>query len=44
VIGIVLDGGGEERVDEGRLSEARLTRNLNSQMDEAYDKGAFVPL
>jgi hypothetical protein len=28
VVGIVLDGGGEERVDEGRLSEARLAGNL----------------
>ena len=31
VVGIVLNGGGEERVDEGRLSEARLARNLYSQ-------------
>jgi hypothetical protein len=28
VVGIVLDGGGEERVDEGCLSEARLAGNL----------------
>ena len=28
VVGIVLDGGGEERVDEGRLSEARLAGDL----------------
>tara|TARA_R110002003_G_scaffold145_8_gene13412 strand:+ start:30802 stop:31539 length:738 start_codon:yes stop_codon:yes gene_type:complete len=28
VVGIVLDGCGEERVDEGRLSEARLAGNL----------------
>jgi hypothetical protein len=28
VVGIVLDGGGEERVDEGRLSEPRLASNL----------------
>jgi hypothetical protein len=28
VVGIVLDGGGEERVDEGRLSQARLAGNL----------------
>lgn len=28
VIGIVFDGGGEERVDEGRLAEARLSRDL----------------
>jgi hypothetical protein len=29
VVGIVLDRGGEERVDEGRLSESRLARNLS---------------
>jgi len=28
VVGIVLDGGGEERVDEGRLSETRLAGDL----------------
>lgn len=28
VVGIVLDGGGEEGVDEGRLSEPRLASNL----------------
>jgi hypothetical protein len=28
VVGIVLDGGREERVDEGRLSEARFASNL----------------
>jgi hypothetical protein len=28
VVGIVLDGGGEERVDEGCLSETRLASNL----------------
>jgi hypothetical protein len=28
VVGIVFDGGGEERVDEGRLSETRLASNL----------------
>ena len=28
VVGIVLDGGGEERVDEGRLAEARLAGDL----------------
>jgi hypothetical protein len=32
VVGIVLDGGGEERVDEGCLSEARLAGNLH-QLD-----------
>jgi len=30
VVGIVLDGGGEERVDEGCLSESRLASNLES--------------
>jgi hypothetical protein len=29
VVGIVLDGGGEEGVDEGSLSEARLASNLS---------------
>lgn len=29
VVGIVLDGGREKRVDEGRLSEARLASNLS---------------
>jgi hypothetical protein len=28
VVGVVLDGGGEERVDEGRLSETRLASDL----------------
>ena len=28
VVGIVLDGGGEQRVDEGGLSESRLAGNL----------------
>ena len=28
VVGIVLDGGGEEGVDEGSLSETRLASNL----------------
>jgi hypothetical protein len=28
VIGVVLDGGGEERVDEGGLAETRLAGNL----------------
>jgi hypothetical protein len=28
VVGIVLDGGGEQRVDEGRLAESRLAGNL----------------
>jgi len=28
VVGIVLDGGGEERVDEGRLAEASLAGDL----------------
>jgi hypothetical protein len=29
VVGVVLDGGGEEGVDEGRLSETRLASNLD---------------
>ena len=33
VVGIVLDGGGEERVDEGSLSETRLASNLR-QLDK----------
>jgi hypothetical protein len=28
VIGVVLDGGGEEGVDEGGLAQARLASNL----------------
>jgi hypothetical protein len=28
VVGIVLDGGGEQGVDEGRLSQTRLASNL----------------
>ena len=35
VVGIVLDGGGEERVDECRLSETRLASNLRWS-DGAY--------
>ena len=31
VVGIVLDGGGEEGVDEGGLSKARFTSNLCCQ-------------
>ena len=31
VVGVVLDRGGEERVDEGRLSKARFTSNLSCQ-------------
>ena len=30
VVGVVLDRGGEEGVDEGRLSQARLSSNLGS--------------
>jgi hypothetical protein len=30
VIGIVLDGGGEESVDKGSLSQARLSGNLQT--------------
>lgn len=29
VVGIVLDRGGEQRVDEGRLAQPRLASNLN---------------
>jgi hypothetical protein len=29
VVGVVLDGGGEEGVDEGRLSETRFASNLD---------------
>lgn len=29
VVGIVLDGGGEESVDEGGLAQARLASNLS---------------
>lgn len=29
VVGIVLDGGGEEGVDEGSLAETRLASNLD---------------
>ncbi len=32
VVGIVLDGGREQRVDESRLSEARLSSNLTANM------------
>jgi hypothetical protein len=28
VVGVVLDGGGKEGVDEGRLSESRLASDL----------------
>ncbi len=28
VVGVVLDGGGEQRVDEGRLAQPGLARNL----------------
>lgn len=31
VVGIVLDGGRKERVDESRLSEARLSSNLGER-------------
>jgi hypothetical protein len=29
VVGIVLDGGGEEGIDEGGLAQARLASNLS---------------
>lgn len=48
VIGVVLDGGGEESIDEGRLSEARFTSNLGrvSYATQATSRhpGLFVPL
>jgi hypothetical protein len=36
VVGVVLDRGGEEGVDEGRLSEPRLASNLK-QSDGVFD-------
>jgi len=45
VVGIVLDGGGEERVDESCLSEARLSRNLPlSDSRSIADVWVFAPL
>ena len=35
VVGVVLDGGGEEGVDEGRLSKARLAGNHDSESGSA---------
>jgi hypothetical protein len=37
VIGIVLDSGGEERVDEGGLPQARLSSNLDKLLDATRD-------
>jgi hypothetical protein len=39
VVGIVLDGGGEERVDEGRLSETRLAGDLRELVCERFGVG-----
>lgn len=33
MVGIVLDGGGEQGVDEGRFSEARLASNLSHDVN-----------
>jgi hypothetical protein len=45
VVGIVLDGGGEEGVDEGSLSETRLASNLEGLDWLWYGIGImFVPL
>jgi hypothetical protein len=38
VVGIVLDGGGEQRVDEGRLSETRLAGNLLQSASSSRDR------
>lgn len=35
VVGVVLDGGREESVDEGGLSQARFARNLLSSGDRS---------
>jgi hypothetical protein len=36
VVGVVLDGGGEEGVDEGSLSQARLASNHDSESGTAF--------
>jgi hypothetical protein len=41
VVGIVLDGGGEQGVDEGSLSESRLASNL-LWSDEVLDACEWV--
>lgn len=51
VVGVVLDGGGEERVDEGRLAEARLAGDLfllatarcTARVKDAYHDGEGGP-
>ena len=43
VIGVVLDGGGEESVDEGCLSETRLAGNLGSVSHGARTSYHFKP-
>ncbi len=34
VVGVVLDGGGEESVDEGGLAQSRFTSNLKESVRE----------
>ena len=43
VVGIVLDGGREQRVDESRLSEAGLSSNLtmDSVVSETWSNGGM---
>lgn len=41
VVGIVLDGGGEQRVDEGGLSQPRLSRNLDAFVSR-FSQQAFI--
>lgn len=40
VVGVVFDGGREECVDEGRLSEARLASNLVRLDNEVYGRSS----
>jgi hypothetical protein len=42
VVGIVLNGGGEESVNEGGLSESRFTRNLEDYLANAWRSHAVV--
>jgi hypothetical protein len=46
VVGIVLDGCGEERVDEGRLAKSRLASNLDKTVtvSTAVTRNTFEPL
>lgn len=44
VVGIVLDGGREQRVDESRLSEARLSSNLMAELlAVSWSNGGMQP-